>query len=99
MKDFYIKVVLPDTGDIVLADSTIYTAENGLEALKQFAEKRNNDYDTDYAVVISEDPFLLKIRGYVETDPLLFEMMEETFEFIAEEIDENRSKETSGQEI
>lgn len=88
MKAFYIYVLDPEgSGNFLLADSQkTYKAETELEALKAFAQVRKNDLDVEDLHIVSDDPFLIRIKGWTEAeDHSKFEITENTYEYIAKE--------------
>lgn len=84
---YAIKFLDEETGLFLPADTTqSYEADSELEALRQFAEVRRGDLLIEDLQIVSEDPFILRVRGWAESeDHSKFEIVEGEYEYIAEE--------------
>lgn len=84
---YAIKFLDEETGTFLPADTTqSYEADSELEALHKFAEVRKEDLLVEDLQIVSEDPFVLRIRGWAEAeDHSKFEIVEGEYEYIAEE--------------
>ena len=83
---YEVKYLEPETGVFLPADTTqLYEADSEIEALRMFAETRKNDMDVEDVSIVSEDPFLLRVKGWAESDDgSRFELREDVYEYIAE---------------
>jgi len=87
MKKYLIKFLEPDTDVFLSADTRFYFAESETDALKQFAHELETDLMTESVAIVSEDPFILKVRGLAESDDhSRFESVEGEYQYIACEV-------------
>lgn len=88
MKQYIIKVLMED-GTYAVADSTIYEAENELDALHQFAEVRSHDISVEEVRICNDDPdhFILFVAAWAEDyENMKFDVFGDSFEYMASEV-------------
>lgn len=84
---YEIKFLDSETNVFLPADTTkTYEADSELDALRMFAEERRTDIDVEDVSIVSEDPFLLRIKAWAE-DGERFVIREDVYEYIAERYD------------
>ena len=78
---YTIKFLDEETGVYMPADTTqSYEADSELDALKQFAQVRKEDLLIEDLKIVSEDPFILRVKGWSEApDHSKFEIVEREY--------------------
>lgn len=86
---YEIKYLEPETGVFLPADTVqLYEADSEIDALRMFVKERKTDMDVEDVSIVSEEPFLLRIKGWAEADDgSRFELREDVYEYIAERYD------------
>ena len=83
---YTIKYLDEETGVYMTDDIQQYEADSELDALRQFAQVRKDDLLIEDLKIVSEDPFILWVKGWTETpDHSKIFVMEGEYEYIAEE--------------